>query len=507
MRVGLRLARAVGARTLAARSTRSVCCRTSLTRAVTVTPAAAAQPVALFTTAARVASGAAATGSTSAVPSLARAGTNPPAVNLANDPDAAQLQTAAKKALSAVSGAPATASASEAILDGDRDSAEIKDPELIFKMVWKNLCDKHGESNLTFPGDLMFLSGAPGAGKGVMTPFIMQHRGISAHPLEVSQLLTSPEALKLKQGGKLVGDRQVVELLFEALLRPEYESGVIVDGFPRTRTQAECIKMLYDAMIALRRKHEGSDQFGRFRRPIFHITVLFVEEAEAIRRQLARGQYALHHNQIVAQTGVGEKLEVRPTDIDATLARERYRHFRDQVYDSLQAIKSKFHFHFINAEGSKQEVQERIVKELTYQSSMELSHDTFEKVRKIPLASEIIMNARHELVKRLDHYKSRHSELFDRVVAVVKQEFLEIIHRQALSGKAIIRSENKIFAEQNAMSMALDLLCERGYTVVLDLQKRRLPERVEAKTGKIVYAEQRIYEFQIEFPKPTIRRG
>src|SRR4051812_48886333 len=109
------------------------------------------------------------------------------------------------------------------------------------------------------------------------------------------------------------------------------------------------------------------------------------------------------------------------------------------------------------------EVQERILNELKYQSSMELGDDTFEKVRKIPLASEVILHARHELVRRLDDYRSRHSELFDRVINVLMNEFVHIIKRQALSGKAIIRSNNPVFSEQRAIDMALDLLNERGY--------------------------------------------
>jgi adenylate kinase len=95
-----------------------------------------------------------------------------------------------------------------------------------------------------------------------------------------------------------------------------------------------------------------------------------------------------------------------------------------QVYESLQSIKSKFHFHFINGEGSKLEVQDRIIKELTYQSAMELSNETFEKVRQIPLASEIIANARHELVKRLDHYKARTPRTFARGLSVRNVEIV-----------------------------------------------------------------------------------
>ena len=160
------------------------------------------------------------------------------------------------------------------------------------------------------------------------------------------------------------------------------------------------------------------------------------------------------------------------------------------------------------AEGTPAEVQERIIAELSYQSSMELADETFEKVRRIPLASEVILAARHDLVRRLDHYRSKQSELFDRVITVITNEFLHIIRRQALSGRAIIRSDNALFAnEPSAIDMALDLLSERGYTTTLDYNKIQTPARVDLQTGKISNTTTKLFEFTIEFPKPTIRRG
>ena len=47
-------------------------------------------------------------------------------------------------------------------------------------------------------------------------------------------------------------------------------------------------------------------------------------------------------------------------------------------------------------------------------------------------------------------------------MSVIQKEFLYIIRRQALSGKAIIRSVNPIFSEPLALDMALDVLSERG---------------------------------------------
>lgn len=60
-------------------------------------------------------------------------------------------------------------------------------------------------------------------------------------------------------------------------------------------------------------------------------------------------------------------------------------------------MKRFFHFHFIDANGGFKEVQERIRKEIAYQSSMELDKATFSFVRKLPLASELTANARHAL--------------------------------------------------------------------------------------------------------------
>jgi len=244
---------------------------------------------------------------------------------------------------------------------------------------------------------------------------------------------------------------------------------------------------------------------ARFRRPIFHITVLFIDEGESIKRQLLRGEQGRLYNAVVETTGVGKRVEIRKTDLDPELAKLRYRQCKEEVYESLQVIKEKFHFHFINAEGSIQEVQELIVRELQYQSAMELNDDTLQEVRQIPLASDVILNARHEMVKRLDSYSLKHSVLFDRVIQVIHSEFLEIIRRQATSGKAIIRSDNSILQEPLALDMMLDVLAERGYSVVLDYEKPQFAQSVDS-AGNFKMKEGRLYEFHISFPRPSIRR-
>lgn len=55
----------------------------------------------------------------------------------------------------------------------------------------------------------------------------------------------------------MIGDKDVVEAVMEALLQPEYSQGVIVDGYPRTMVQAQCIQLLYEKLRAVR--HEYKD--------------------------------------------------------------------------------------------------------------------------------------------------------------------------------------------------------------------------------------------------------
>src|SRR6478735_1311511 len=256
---------------------------------------------------------------------------------------------------------------------------EIKDAQIIFNHVWKQLERDYGRARLQFPKELILLGGAPGAGKGTNTDFIREVRGITAPPIVVSQLLDSPEAKKLKAQGGMVGDRDVVGILFRNRLEPKQQNGAILDGFPRTKVQVECLKMLFDEMIALRRDFSATSEAAHFKQPIFHIMVLFVDEAESIARQMKRGREVLAHNEEVRRSGLGELWEERATDFDPALARNRYRVFKEKTYDALVSLKEIFHYHFINAQAPLELVHENIVRELEYQSSLELDPRTFDR--------------------------------------------------------------------------------------------------------------------------------
>ena len=383
---------------------------------------------------------------------------------------------------------------------------EIKDAQIIFGAVWHGLEVEFGREKLRFPKEIILLGGAPGSGKGTNTAFIAQTRGLTCGPIVISALLDSPEARRLKDGGNMVGDREVIGLLFRRLLQPEYRDGAILDGFPRTKVQVECLKMLVDRMHELRR--EFYHTLGiHFRLPTIHIMVLFVDQQTSVNRQLQRGRDVRLHNEEVRRTGIGDLQEERATDFDEALAQRRYRVFKEQTWDALQELKEIFHYHFINAQGPIAEVERNILHELEYQSTLELDPRTVDRLRSIQVASEIVVHARQELVKRLDAYEYEQPELFLQVTSFIEKKIMPIVLRHAISGVAHVNTEDATLDDPRALAMLIDIFSERGYHAVVDIHRIEVPERMDPATGLIKCRVKKVYRIQIRFHGSEIRLG
>lgn len=384
---------------------------------------------------------------------------------------------------------------------------EVKDANLIFNAAWNELEQEVGLEGLRFPNEVVWLNGAPGAGKGTQTRFIQTYRSFTAAPIVVSDLLKTPAARKLIDAGLMVGDREVTGLLLRALLRPENQTGVVVDGYPRTKVQVLCLRLLHEKLNELREKYIGTPLAGQFRKPIFHIVVLFVDEAESVRRQILRGQRARAHNAAVEASGVGEMIETRATDLSEETARNRYRTFKELTYESLKTLREVFFYHYVNAHGSVEDVQRRIQEELRYQSSLELDHSTYDRITRIPIARELCIHARQELVNRLDSYNATHPELFEQAIQLIQEKFMPIIRRHTMSGRAHINSESPILADPLALGMMIDIFADRGYDVVIDVRRYEVPSRVNPETWEIESREKVVWRFIVNFPGSRIRRG
>ena len=141
---------------------------------------------------------------------------------------------------------------------------EAKDAQMLFTEVWNEIEAEFGRENLRFPKEIME--------EGVLglrtnTPFILRERGLTAAPIVMSDLLDTPEMRKLKDEG--VYWRPRVHRAASELLKPEYATGVVVDGFPRTSTQVHTVRMLYQNMLDLRKEFFDTPIGLKFRRPIF----------------------------------------------------------------------------------------------------------------------------------------------------------------------------------------------------------------------------------------------
>ena len=97
------------------------------------------------------------------------------------------------------------------------------------------------------------IKGPPGAGKGTHGPKIEEQLGIPQ--LSTGDMLRAAvaagtevgkQAKALMAAGKLVGDDVVVGIIKDRIKEDDCKSGFILDGFPRTKVQAEAI----DAVLA-----------------------------------------------------------------------------------------------------------------------------------------------------------------------------------------------------------------------------------------------------------------
>ncbi|MET0261654.1 MAG: nucleoside monophosphate kinase [Rariglobus sp.] len=391
--------------------------------------------------------------------------------------------------------------------NGRHHDLEIKDAQLIFNTAWHSLEAEVGRENLRFPKEIILLGGAPGSGKGTNTDFILKARGLTCEPIVVSALLDTPEAKRIKDAGSMVGDREVIGLLFRKLLEPQFRDGVILDGFPRTKVQVECLKLLVERIQALRSEFYNTPLGIHFRQTTVHIMVLFVDEKTSVERQLKRGRDIQAYNAEVRRTGVGELLEERATDYDTGLAQRRYRVFKEQTWDALQSLKEIFHYHFINAQGEVREVEQNILKELQYQSTLELDPRTHDILRVVPVASEIIIHARQEMVKRLDAYAVEHAELFASIVSFIDKKIVPIVLRHAISGVALVNTEEPLLDDPLSLAMLIDIFSERGFHAVVDLHRIEVPEKFDLTTGQIKCRVKKVFRLQIRFHGSEIRRG
>lgn len=170
----------------------------------------------------------------------------------------------------------------------------------------------------------IILLGPPGAGKGTQAGFLMDERGMvqlsTGDMLRAAVKAGTPlgrEAKAVMDQGELVSDAIVSGLINEALSGLAPETGVIFDGYPRTRAQAEAL----DGLLAA---------WGR---RLDHVIVLEVDEEALVDR--ITGRFSC------AKCGAGYHDRHRPTRVpgicDACGATE----FRRRPDDNEETVRRR----------------------------------------------------------------------------------------------------------------------------------------------------------------------
>ncbi len=103
--------------------------------------------------------------------------------------------------------------------------------------------------------DVVLLLGAPGAGKGTQARFLAGALGVphvaSGDLLREHRRLETPlgqVAREYMDRGDLVPDSLVIDMVVERLDHPDADRGVLLDGFPRTQSQAEALDQRLQAI-------------------------------------------------------------------------------------------------------------------------------------------------------------------------------------------------------------------------------------------------------------------
>jgi adenylate kinase len=208
------------------------------------------------------------------------------------------------------------------------------------------------------------LMGAPGSGKGTQAQRLVKHLSIPQistgdilrkHRSEGTELGKRADAIMAK--GLLVDDATMLEIIRDRVSQPDARDGFILDGFPRTQSQAESLTRLMQ-------------QLGT---PIDAVVLFDVGATELVRRISGRRTCSLCNKVFNIHTappptpatdcvpGSNEhQLFQRKDDQEDTVA-ERLRVYEQNTRPVLSYYSDAGLLHTVRAEGSLEEITARLL--------------------------------------------------------------------------------------------------------------------------------------------------
>ena len=84
---------------------------------------------------------------------------------------------------------------------------------------------------------------------------------------------------------------------------------------------------------------------------------------------------------------------------------------------------------------------------------------------------------------------------------------MPIIQRHAISGAALVNTEEPLMGDATALAMLIDVFSERGFHAVEDIHRIEVPEKFDVATGLITCRIKKVFRIQVRFHGSEIRRG
>ena len=208
------------------------------------------------------------------------------------------------------------------------------------------------------------LLGAPGSGKGTQAKRLEADRGIPQ--ISTGDMLREAVAAGTRFGakaketmaaGRLVSDEIVLGILSERLSRPDAADGFILDGFPRTRKQAEELEELLDELgVPLDAAVLMDVDFE-------HLTKRLTGRRTCSRTGKLLNIYFSPREEIDECLEAGGELIQREDDNEETI-RSRLQVYREQTEPVIDYYRERGKLTTIDAEGTIGEIYERLKKAL-----------------------------------------------------------------------------------------------------------------------------------------------
>lgn len=220
---------------------------------------------------------------------------------------------------------------------------------------------------------------------------------------------------------------------------------------------------------------------------------------------MQRAQVASLHNKRVMDAGAGDLLEQRVTDTSIDTCKKRYNIFR-QHYTATLRLKQFFPFHLIDSMGSLSETQDAITTELRYQSSLDLSFSTYQAIRHLPVAKDLVQLARQKLVHRLNAHSEKHPHVFQRVIDVITAEIMPLLRESGMSGSVEYISNLRLLNDHpQAAQILIDILTDRGFKASHSAEVSQVPISVDLSTGLIKTRKDIKHRFSISWDSQSVR--